>query len=149
MSKILSRLWQKPLFLNCTTSIAEEVVLQVVQGGWAFPKIMKIVIVAMMIDEDKTKILIVMMLCKGGRSAASAGRPTQPNRCQCVIDLGLLLFHINPFKPLKIMFYCCPSFKIFGICSFWRPVEVSSYFSKYVLLHQPFICTLWSLSPNV
>ena len=39
----------------------------------------------MMIDEDKTKILIVMMLCKGGRSAASAGRPTQPNPCQCVI----------------------------------------------------------------
>ena len=79
MNKILSRLLQSPLFLNCTTSIAEEVVLQVVQGGWAFPKIMKIVIVAMMIDEDKTKILIVMMLCKGGRSAASAGRPTQPN----------------------------------------------------------------------
>ena len=35
-------------------------------------------VIIMMIDEDKTKILIVMMLCKGGRSAASAGRPTQP-----------------------------------------------------------------------
>ena len=108
-----------------------------------------VLVIIMMIDEDKTQILIVMMLCKGGRSAAGAGRPTQPNRCQCVIDLGLLLFRINPFKPLKIMFYCCPSFKIFDIRSSWRPVEVSSYFSKYVLLHQPFICTLWSLSSNV
>ena len=35
-------------------------------------------VIIMIIDEDKTKILIVMMLCKGGRSAASAGRPTQP-----------------------------------------------------------------------
>ena len=42
-------------------------------------------VIILMIDEDKTKILIVMMLCKGGRSAAGAGRPTQPNPCQCVI----------------------------------------------------------------
>ena len=47
MNKILSRLLQSPLFLNCTTSIAEKAVLHVVQGGWVFPKIMKIVIVAM------------------------------------------------------------------------------------------------------
>ena len=47
------------------------------------------------------------------------------------------------------MFYCCPSFEIFDSCSSWRPVEVSSYFSKHVLLHRPFKCTLWSLSPQM
>ena len=49
--------------------------MQIVQGGWAFPKIMKIVIM-MIIDEDKTKIL---MLCKLAREAevqlVLGGRP--------------------------------------------------------------------------